>query len=427
MKETLRPHRLRRWLTMGLLVASMSACDGDIQNLPATAHGLNNHQFTEKLPVESHFLQVNNEEQLYNAIELINRNADSTTEYHIEIAPGDYYLKTTQVEAQSKHLDDNSPHFINTGISLNCNSSIKLTGMEGAPLPRLIFDGLESDVGLYITGDCDIDISNIEIHTIPVVASAEQLISLGDSVVRSAIYLEGTIASNRSVSIHDVSLFDNVDRSALLEGNDIESTGIIIKHAERANLDRIRLERFYGDGVSFFNVRNAVVSNSRFLRDGARMRSGTAIGTITLTGSSLEGRDLDIEGYYKGMNIYPANGASVNGSSIVLKNSNVNNNGGEMFYIVNATNAITTLSNVQHTSPQGVVYPILQCNYADVISSSFMIANARPGRSYFDFDGVPYVVRANNISVLNSSISNSDSLPLQAIDILKAQGFVLIK
>lgn len=409
-----------------LLLISLNACAGRISNLPSfpTATVSATSDVLSEVPSREVFT-VASQEELMNTVNVINESKDATREFVIQIAPGDYYLGSQPVEVKSKHLDDEKIYTINSGLSMNCNSKLEIHAVDPSNKPRIIFDAVINDVGIHIGGNCSVDITDIEVHSIP--ASLTSPLDNVEQVypIRSSIYIEGNEISGRNINLGGVSLFDNVDRSQIIDGNDIEYSGIVIKHAQRAELDNIRMERFYGDGVSFFNVYNAFVRQSTFLRDGERMRSGTAIGSITLGASYLEGDKLTIDGYYKGMNIYPANGASVNGSSLVLKNSTVNNIGGEMYYIVNATNAITTLSNVQHTSPQGVVFPILQSNYADVITSSFILANSNSTRSYFDIDGVPYVVRANKISVLNSSIRNTVSLPLQAIDMLKAQGFRL--
>lgn len=412
---------------LSLMLVALSACDGRTENIVSTPVVAQTVLPQEILtPIENHqIFRITNQLEFESAVQFINQNEDNNKEYTLQIGGGEYQLGAQQVEVSSKHLDDTQRHIVSAGLVINTDSNLNIIAMDPQNKPKLIGDGVVNDVMVVINGTGSVNISDIQIHTNPIIANHDINPINTQNPVRAALYIVGDQISSKRVEINRIDLYDNVDRSDYKDELNVEYSGIIIKHAQSATLNDIRLERFYLDGISLFDVFNVFAKNIYILRDGARMRSGTGIGMITTAASYLQIDNLTVNGSYKGVNMSPSSGYTADGNTMVMRNSEFINTGGHMFYLVNASNATILLDNVKNEGPWGVAFPVYSCDHATIKNSIFTLLQYDPFTIYNTIEGARYVVRSTNVDVENSSIINSGFLLPESQNILDQQGFSL--
>lgn len=424
-QETLTRRWTKQLLMASLLALAMVACDGKVSSLPtAFIPEVSGQTNSSHEALNTHVFNVTNQVELESAVQIINESVDDSINYEINLTHGEYNLGRQITEVESKHLDDDQKHQVSAGLVINTNSNLTIRAAEPNNKPVFRVDGINNDVGILINGLGSVTIADIEIHTIEGAANPTNNPIDTSNSVRAALYIGGDQISSKRVKIEGVSCFDNVDRSAFQDELNVEYSGIIIKHAQRADIENVRLERFYGDGVSLFDVFSAYLSNLHIIRDGSRLRSGVVVGMIATGTSFLEINNLYAEGFYKGINIWPSNGFEVEQNTVVLKNAEFVNNSAEMFYLVNAAGGGVELINVKNRGIYGVAFPILQANNAEIENSEFTLLPRDPFWVYPEI-WPPYVVRANTSRVINSSIINYLHLSPEVQETLKNQGFSL--
>lgn len=408
------------------MTIGMYACDARPENLPNSGpiEVSGRTDFSQELVKNQRFF-VTNQFELENAVNIINDNDDDSINFEIEISAGIYELGVHDTEIRSKHLDDETIQPIKAGLIINTDSNLIIKAADSSNKPQFSVDGVNNDVGILVNGSGDVTIRDIEIHTKPTSINPTDNPINSQNSVRAALYLGGDQISPKVIKIDDVSCFDNVDRSAFKDELNVEYTGIIVKNAQRAEINNIRLERFYSDGISLFNVFTVNANNLHIIRDGARMRSGVVVGLITTGTSYMEINNLHAEGYYKGINVWPSNGLNVDQDTLVLRKAKFINNSGNMYYLTNVTEGNVILDSVENDGIDGVAFPVLASLYANISNSSFTLMKRDPFLLYPQVLGAPSVVRTGTQTINNSSIINHEYLPAEARDILTLQGFSL--
>ena len=238
-----------------LLALAMVACDGKVSSLPtAFIPEVSGQTNSSHEALNTHVFNVTNQVELESAVQIINESVDDSINYEINLTHGEYNLGRQITEVESKHLDDDRKHQVSAGLVINTNSNLTIRAAEPNNKPVFRVDGINNDVGILINGLGSVTIADIEIHTIEGAANPTNNPIDTSNSVRAALYIGGDQISSKRVKIEGVSCFDNVDRSAFQDELNVEYTGIIVKHAQLTEIDNVRMERFYADGISLFNV-----------------------------------------------------------------------------------------------------------------------------------------------------------------------------